>query len=130
MKSSFIVSFVALSIVGLIASTGCGAAFNPCGVGEKQCSDGTCAPENNSCCGGGVSCPPNAPICGPGVCYGVGGGGGGGGGVSGCLASGEETCNNSDGVSDCAPLGSACCGNHHWCPLGHTCINGGNACSP
>lgn len=112
----------AAMVVGLMNSA---CTVNPCGAGEKECSDGTCAPEGNTCCGDGTSCPPNAPVCGPGVCYGAGGGGGGG---SSCLSLGEETCANSDGVDDCAPIGADCCGNHHWCPAGHFCINGGTAC--
>ena len=105
--------------IGLLLATNCN--LSPCSPGQHECSDGTCAPEGNVCCGNGTSCP-GGTICGPGdTCLTPGSGGS-------CLSLGKETCQNTDGTEDCAPIGAACCGNHHFCPVGTVCINGGTSC--
>src|ERR1017187_8315749 len=81
-------TFGLLAVV--LAGINCGS-FNPCGGGQQECADGTCAPSSSVCCGGGTSCPAGS-TCGyvAGTCVSTGYGGSSGGG--GCLSSGEETC--------------------------------------
>lgn len=115
----YIMSLMVVMVVIVAMIGGCGP-INPCGAGQQECSDGTCAPVGNVCCGNGTSCP-GGTVCGVNdTCVDPR--------VNGCLASGEETCYNNDGTTDCAPVGAACCGNHRFCPAGTVCLNGGTSC--
>lgn len=118
-----VISAVALGFVGLLACSG----FNPCGAGQQECADGTCAPAGNACCGNGTSCP-SGYACGvgdtclsPAVNRGVNA-------CEGCVSSGQECCLNGDGTVDCAPIGATCCGNHRYCAPNTVCLNGGTSC--
>lgn len=115
MNRSIISSLAFVSIVALAISTGCGG-LNPCGYGQVPCGDG-CMVSGNTCCGN-YNCPAGDSCgayntCIPPVV------------VSGCASYGEETCTNTDGVNDCAPIGSSCCHNHTYCPVGRVCVVGG-----
>src|SRR5512144_3102828 len=116
MKRLLTISFIALAI----AACSSYAPPDPC-PGAQDCGDGTCAPIGNVCCGNGLSCP-RSYVCGPyNTCVDSR--------VAACLSHGEEPCNNSDGVIDCAPPGATCCGNHRWCPFGRACLSDGVHCS-
>jgi hypothetical protein len=117
-------AFIAITTIVAIAavtSTGCDALVDPC-PGQAVC-DNSCMPVGDVCCGygNGDYCPSN-DVCVGNLCYPAGG--------SSCLSQGEETCANSDGTEDCAPIGADCCGNHKFCPAGTVCTNGGTSCSP
>lgn len=99
---------------------GC-TTYNPCGPGSEPCGNG-CMPAGNTCCAATDSNCPAGYTCGPGdTCL-------AGYVPDGCLANGEETCYNLDGTTDCAPLGAACCGNHHFCAAGTVCNSTGTGC--
>ena len=109
-------------MVCLVAMVGCDAVLDPC-PGQEVCDNG-CMPTGSVCCGDSTYCNANY-TCGPNnSCLpdGVVGG-------SSCLSLGEETCVNSDGTEDCAPILADCCGNHHYCAYPTVCINGGTACN-
>lgn len=121
--SSFVVSSVVIGCMFVGLDTGC--TFSPCGAGQQECPDGTCAPNNNVCCGGGTSCP-SGTTCGAGntcisspVNNGVSA-------CEGCLSAGEQCCLNLDETVDCTTIGRTCCGNHTSCPVGTACLSNGN----
>lgn len=106
---------VGLSTMLVIASIGCSVWVDPC-PGQTACGNG-CMPVGSVCCSDGTYCDQGYVCGGNGYCYPAG--------VSGCLAMGEETCTNYDGVNDCAPIGAACCHNHEYCPAGTVCCSSG-----
>ena len=119
MKKHLFAVVAVVAIATVATGTGCSALVDPC-PGQAVCGNG-CMPVGDVCCNDGTYCPANN-YCAGGYCYTTGGGGS-------CLSLGEETCTNSDGIEDCAPIGASCCGNHKYCPAGTVCVNGGTGCS-
>jgi hypothetical protein len=112
-KNLISATFVACASIAIF---GCSAFFDPC-AGQVDCGGGNCAPAGSVCCSETTYCA-SGEVCGPGnTCL--------GGGVSGCLASGEQTCHNNDGTTDCAPLLATCCGNHTYCAYPYPVCSGG-----
>ena len=107
------------ALVGSCIALSSGCTFDPC-PGQQICDDGTCTEYGRICCGGGMSCPSGTVCDTDGLCSGnpvtV---------ANGCLAMGQEVCDNTDGTQDCAPLGASCCGDHRYCPMGTTCLSTG-----
>ena len=110
--------FSAISLLVIIVSCS-NFSPDPC-PGAQECGDGTCAPTNNVCCNNGTSCP-HGTVCenAANACVDER--------VAACLSVGEKPCYNFDGVIDCAPPLSNCCGQHNYCPFGHACL-GNNLC--
>lgn len=105
MNKLILAALTSLSLCAVF-STGCDA-FTVCGPDQVDCGGGFCAPSGATCCSETTYC--NAgETCGPNnTCL--------SGSVGGCLASGEQTCYNTDGSTDCAPLLATCCGDHTYC---------------
>ena len=108
-----------IACIGILSACNIGL----CPSGEQDCGDGTCTQIGRVCCGDGTSCP-GGYVCGVGECLGGGIVSGPINTVEGCIAQGEQPCENSDGVIDCAPLSASCCGNHTNCSSGYCCSAG------
>jgi hypothetical protein len=123
-KRNVVMAVVACGMVaaGLLVQEGC--AINPCGSGQQECPDGTCAPDGNVCCGGGVSCP-GGTTCGPNDTCLSGPVNSDEQACESCLSSGQQCCLNDDTTVDCTEVGRVCCGNHTSCPGGTVCYTNG-----
>ena len=120
------VGAVAAAALFLSSHTGC-YGLGVCPSGQVECGDG-CMPAGAVCCdSAGAYCAEGQVCTLDNMCV---------GGITsnpcaGCLSMGQECCQNSDGVVDCAPLGAACCGDHRYCPSGYVCGGScGSECCP